>query len=874
MKYIFRPNASQQAVDLGSKAGSLAKLHAYGLMIPEWFVILPEACDLSFPEPDRRGVSHQDPSPNAENIPIQIAWTPGARQELEQALAEFCRIGEPVAVRSSATEEDGPEHSFAGQLDSFLSVRPQAVAEKIEAVWRSAFKHRAKTYRDLRRVKQPPRAPAVLIQRMIDSEVAGVAFGADPVSGREDLAVVSAIRGLGVALVNGDCNADTWHIDASGNIVQRKLAHDCPVLDDIQIRAVADLARRTGRIFGRPQDIEWAIAEGVLHLLQSRPITSCAIRTPLTIWDNSNIVESYSGVTTPLTFSFAQRAYAGVYRQFCRILAVPKAKIAAHDQTFRHMLGLIRGRVYYHLLNWYRVLALLPGFTLNHRFMEQMMGVKEGLPAEILAELGQASLGRRLKDALNLAFSLAALAANHLCLSRKIRRFYSWLEAALAPPSKPLEAMTAAELLDYFRELERKLLTRWDAPLLNDFFAMIFYGILRSLVTRWAHDSDATLQNGLLCDARGMISAEPARRIRELANLASGDRHFVKLLRDAPLPDIFARLPELPQFNSAYREYISKFGERCLEELKLESLTLHDDPLLLFRSVGRLADALVHGTGLSPAPDVTSQRLAAEARVNELLSSHPLGRVVFRWVLGRTRARLRDRENLRFERTRLYARIRRIFLELGQRLAAQGSLREARDVFYLELDELLSLTQGNRSPTNFMAIVADRKTEFTQFQNEESPPNRFTTRGAAPAGRPLPAGPVRQEPTPGDSRKGIGSCPGFVRGRVRKMNDPRKDVLRTGEILVAERTDPGWVILFPSIAGLLVERGSLLSHSAIVAREMGIPAIVCIDGLTAWLDDGDLVEFNGATGQVWRIDAVRLPEETLDESCALSAVAS
>jgi pyruvate,water dikinase len=146
------------------------------------------------------------------------------------------------------------------------------------------------------------------------------------------------------------------------------------------------------------------------------------------------------------------------------MLAVPKSKITAHDQTFRHMLGLIRGRVYYNLLNWYRVLALLPGFTLNRRFMEQMMGVKEELPAEIIAELRVASVGARLKDGLDLLFSVVALITNHFLLSQKIRRFQARLNEAVTLPERPLEAMSADELAAYFLDLEKKLLTRWDAP--------------------------------------------------------------------------------------------------------------------------------------------------------------------------------------------------------------------------------------------------------------------------------------------------------------------------------------------------------------------------------------------------------------------------
>src|SRR5207302_10774316 len=175
-----------------------------------------------------------------------------------------------------------------------------------------------------------------------------------------------------------------------------------PVLTDEQAAAAAALARQSGRRFGRPQDVEWAVEGGKLYLLQSRPITSLnAVADPdgvVNIWDNSNIAESYNGVTTPLTFSFARRAYEEVYRQFCRILRVPGAQVEASADVFRHMLGLVRGRVYYNLLNWYRLLSLLPGFKANRRFMEQMMGVKEGLPEHFVAEMSQSTRAERFKD--------------------------------------------------------------------------------------------------------------------------------------------------------------------------------------------------------------------------------------------------------------------------------------------------------------------------------------------------------------------------------------------------------------------------------------------------------------------------------------------
>lgn len=869
MRLIFHPGDPSKDHSLGGKAAALAALHDRGLPIPDWFVILPQAFETSV------AARNQQSDPATPLVPPSP--TPAVMQQVHAALAKLCPAGELVAVRSSALEEDGSAHSFAGQLESFLMVLPAKVGPAITAVWNSAFSERVRAYRAQHQLTGPPRPPAVLIQRMVRAEAAGVAFGADPITGRRDVAVISAVPGLGTSLVNGERDADTWHVDASGRILHGQLAQPAPdslvgqthlerqgtatpkspapTLTDRQIRAIAQLVRRAGELQGGPQDIEWAMENGQLYLLQSRPITTAIAPGPLNIWDNSNIIESYSGVTRPLTFSFAQRAYTGVYRQFCQMLAVPKHKILANESTFRNMLGLIRGRVYYNLLNWYRVLALLPGFTLNRRFMEQMMGVKEELPAEILSELGNASLSDRFKDGLHVGFSLAALVTNHFLLPRKIRRFYQRLNEALAPPARPLEAMTAQELSAHFLDLEARLLTRWDAPLLNDFLAMIFYGVLRRLTTSWAGDAEGTLQNDLLCGEGGMISAEPAARIRTLAQLAAPHSHLVQLLCDGPLPAIIAALESAPQFKSAYLEYLAKFGDRCLEELKLESPSLHDDPLLLLRSVGRLARRGLPESTVDVSPGEPGVRQQAEARVHRALAGHALRRIVFRWVLRHTRARVRDRENLRFERTRLFGRVRRIFVELGRRLHSKGHLSDPREVFLLEVDEVLSFVAGTAPTVPLRDVVVRRQAEFMGYQVAEPPPNRFTTQGLV--GHDISFTAVSPQPHTGDpnQRKGIGCCPGVRGGRVRKVIDPRQASIQPGEILVAARTDPGWILLFPAAAGLLVERGSLLSHSAIVAREMRIPAIVSIDGLMDWLNDGDLVEFDGGTGVVRRMEA-------------------
>jgi pyruvate,water dikinase len=846
---------------MGGKAGALARLGGTGLPIPAWFVVTPAAFEAA-PDFEMR-------SEHAEEI-VSTA------REIGPGTAFF-------AVRSSARDEDGAEHSFAGQLDSFLFVPATGIPEKIVAVWRSGFSERILAYRREHGLEGAATAPAVLVQLMIDAECAGVAFSADPVSGRRGHAVVSAVFGLGTALVSGEADADTFTVDRRGAIVARaivekRMAHRSapgdeegvvaqpvspalisqPALTDAQAVAAAELARATARHFGCPQDIEWALADGKLWLLQSRPITSLAgLADPdggINLWDNANIAESYSGITTPLTFSFARGIYESAYREFARLMGVPAGRIEENREIFPRMLGLIEGRIYYNLINWYRLLSLLPGFAFNRAFMEQMMGVKEGLPDEVLAKLTPAGQWARVRDGIALAGACAGLVWNYFALPRQIARFYVRLNEALRPCDPTLEEMRPDELVAHERELERQLLLHWDAPLVNDFFAMIFYGVARKLTAKWCDDADGTLQNDLLCGEGGMISAEPAKRVREMAALVVGDAGAVATLCDGSRRAIESWLQTAPAFRERYEAYIEKFGDRCLEELKLESLTLHDEPLTLLRSVGQFARRFGAAGMMAEGRTEAKLRSQAEHRVAEKLGGSRLRRTVFAWVLGQTRARVRDRENLRFERTRLFGRVRRIYVELGKRFHAAGRIAEPRDVFYLTVEEALGFVEGTTATTDLAGLTALRKREFEGFRGRAAPGDRFTTRGGVHLGNPFRAeqAPIVPE---GDALKGIGCCPGVVKARARVITDPHNAVIEPGEILVAPRTDPGWIMLFPSAAGLLVEHGSLLSHSAIVAREMGIPAIVSISGVTAWVRTGEWLEMDGSTGAVRKIES-------------------
>src|SRR5437773_4939320 len=314
MPWILDVRDAAGSADAGGKARALARAERAGLPVPSSFVLSASAFDDSLTAEQRASFEQTNDGRALARTVDAVAVAEPIRQALETAVRTLCPNGELVAVRSSASDEDGTQHSFAGQLESYLNVAPTDVADRVRLVWRSGFTERILAYRRGHGLPALPRPPAVLIQRMAAPRAAGVAFSADPVSGRRGVTVVSAVHGLGSALVSGETDADTWLVDRGRNIIERRIVAkrrmhvsdpgsvdgvrvidvpsdlvEPPALSDAEVVAVADLARSAARHFGRPQDIEWAIADPLL-LLQSRPITSLrAMPDPdgrLAIWDN------------------------------------------------------------------------------------------------------------------------------------------------------------------------------------------------------------------------------------------------------------------------------------------------------------------------------------------------------------------------------------------------------------------------------------------------------------------------------------------------------------------------------------------------------------------------------------------------------------
>lgn len=887
---------------LGGKAANLARLEATGMPVPPWYAITTEAFRRALEETglsERIARRLEDGLPSSNTAEEIRGWIrsvplpPGLEREIERAHAARIPEGRLVAVRSSAAGEDAAGESFAGIHDSFLFVRGgEELCDAVRGVWASAYNERALAYRKAKGIPLDGIAVAVVVQEMIEARTSGVLFTANPNDGSVYQMVISSLWGAGEGLVSVGLDADTYLVDkdtlevteelavkreqivldqqAGRGVVRTEVPPELRELSSLTREEVLELARAglaIERCFRRPQDIEFAFAgdgaPGRLAILQARPVTTVEEAGPAAghrlIWDNSNIIESYSGVTSPMTFSFIRRAYSIVYHCFAEVMGIRPEAVRANRDVFENMLGLFRGQVYYNLLNWYRLVRLFPGFNYNKKFMESMMGVREGLQeGDEPAPAG--GLRRYTVELPALVRLVGRSALNFLRIRRIVGDFQAWFREHYGRWSRmDFRAMAPHELAALYREMEEKLLWEWKAPIVNDFFVMVFYGTLKRLCTAWCDDEAGTLQNDLLAGEGGIESTEPTRMLLRLAAEARQSPELRQLLLERSPEELVQAIPSDPRFAGFAAEiarYLDLYGFRGVNELKLEEPSVKDRPAFLYQILRNYLSGDPAALDVA-AMDERERRIRREAEARAFAAIRRKGGLlpraaIFRRVLENARLGVKNRENMRFARTRIYGLLRELLRAIGEDFAGEGILDAPADIFYLTIDEVWDYIRGRAVTTKLKDLVALRCEELDEYRREvdRMPADRFETFGLPYhrnryRGRPRPAA-VDAEGV----LRGTGCCAGVVTGPVKVLRTPTEDARLDGEILVAERTDPGWVPLYPSVSGLLIERGSILSHSAIVAREMGIPTIVGIAGLVDTLQTGQVVTMDGSAGTV------------------------
>jgi len=849
---------------IGGKAHNLFRLKELGLTVPNWIVIPQEVLIALVPE-SLHSAEYATIIRYIQQLEIPATY-------LDNIVAEF---PETIyfAVRSSAIDEDGSDFSFAGQFESNLFVTRANLAENIRKVWISAFSDRVFQYRSTNQLTQSF-GLAVIVQEMIPAEVAGVAFGMNPVTGNRREQVVSSVFGLGEGLVSGALDADTYCIHGTEITTQLAQKTEQFLLDEIlltgvikkplsinfqnsstlsvsQLLELKSILLKCSKAYGKPQDMEFAIYNNTIYLLQTRPITNLHNSTDKSaeyiLWDNSNIIESYPGVTTPLTFSFISKSYEGAYKMFSRYLGVSEKVIQQNERVFANTLGFINGRVYYNLKSWYHMLAMLPGYSINARFMEKMMGVKERFD---IPESYQLSKGKAWWSIVKMVFSMFA---RYQSLPGKRKVFVELLNRTItAYKQVQYQEKNANELMQLYLDFEKTLLNEWKAPLLNDFFAMIWFGRLQKTCEAYQLSENPNIHNDLLCGSSDIISTQPIHRSIALAIIISGNLEVKDFFLSQSPQQVWKQLtlhsdPIYQGVKEEIERYIVDFGERCIGELKLETVSYTQDPSKFIKVLQSYVES---GITAERTSGITEEKIRtkAEKEVQLALKGKWWKQRKLNKTIRKARELVSSRENLRYDRTRAFGIVREIFSQMGNHFYSEGIIENARDVFYLTKEEIFQFIEGTAINQDLKSLISLRKLEFERYQQQGPPSERFASYGAVYHANDF-YNTDRVEVIEGDL-KGIGCCPGRIRGIVQVVRNPDEISSLNGAILVTSSTDPGWVTLFPSASAIIVERGSLLSHSAIVSREMGIPCIVGVTGLLKTLKTGDEIEMDGSTGEI------------------------
>ena len=877
------------------KGRNLYELDRRGVAVPPWAIV---GTDIFASFLDECGVTDElkqllatVTSANTDDIAARASALitagelgPAARGVIETA---YRHAGaEWVAVRSSGAEEDGAEHSFAGQFDTFLNVRGLGeVLAKVKECWASAFSARSLQYRCGKNLSLDAGQMAVIVQQMLNPQRSGVLFTANPATGSRAEYVVSSVYGLGEGLVCGAVDADTVVLDAASGesrntvIGEKERRYDaaagssCTVSEvPADLRSVlsvtpADLAalREAGaaltEIFGTPQDIEWSVADDRLWILQSRPITTLIDRPPaiadgeMRIWDNSNIIESFSGITSPLTFSFAANAYGKTYAYYARALRVPADQRRQMDDWLPNLLGYFHGHVYYNLLHWYRMVRITPGYAVTRKVLEVAMGVEEPLPDELANSVYPYTFSSASRRRIAQTVTAATFAYRFLTMGRAVARFRRYFYGAYQVfNAVDYDELPADEVYRRYRDLERDLIERWGPMQLLDVTILISLGALHVLTARWLPDAPEWFGWAVAAPGEGIESAEPARALTKLAETVRGDTALHKIVTETEPGDVRDVLAGagLDSFLAAVDNYVAKYGYRSPDELKLKVPDLREDPSNLF---AMLRDALAESTA-------TAGGESAQGYLDAHL--HGPRRWAYEIVRRKASASLANRERLRFCRTRAFGSAKRMMRSIGRDLARMGAIATFDDIFMLRLEELRGVFEGAIAHCELRELVAVRRRQQARDEALVAP-SRFTTRGVPywngnlEAAGWSSAGAVRSGVR---ELRGTPSSPGTAEGVAVVATEPR-DV--NGGVLIAYRTDPGWVAALPAVSGLVIERGSPLTHVAVVARELGIPTVVQVKGVTREIQTGMRIRVDGGTGLITVLEDPVLEDPVLED---------
>ncbi len=882
---------------VGGKFSKQADMLHANLPVPEFFCLTVAAYDQMFARIREAVIAeleaidfadHASIKRAAEAIQAHFLAIELSEDQESEVLAVFDELFTDttlVSVRASTVghkieeSEDSVTNPFAGMSESFLYVPRYQVAEKLKACWASGFSQESMLYRHAQGMDLLGFSVAVGVQKMVFGERSFVLFTADPKTAAQDQVMVAGY-GIGEGVVQERVPVDHYFVSGKTGKIRKDIAEKAKkltfdevkgfglkemvvpeaereraCLSDHEIMRLVETGRTVEKHFGLPQDIEGTFtASGELYLLQSRPIALDYARQ--LIWTNTNVTESYPGVSTALTYTFAKFFYREIFYDLYRRVGVSSRTINDNFEPLDKMIGYLNGRVFYCLSHFYLLHKQSPLYPLFGTHWENMIGLTSSFQSHQSGGTLQ-QLGQKLKTWSRVAVHVVGTLVSYLKHDHTMYHYHSWWERRIAPlRGKDLTGEDPLTLVNLFYDIWREVGNEWGVTLTTDSYLIPMYGLAESLFKKWELDEDAGLLSDLLCGDEKLLSVEIILSAVRLAEQVRANEELMAVFERESPQTLWKRLEagELGEgeryesFVTAVRHHLHYFGDRGLQELKLEQPSLRDTPWVLMRMIAQYAKQNV--TADQIIENENAVRREADKKLDALLAGHSRRKKLLNNVLlPRLRRLIRHRENSRYCRSELFGVSRQIFKAIGQYLVDQGVLVSLDDVYHLTMDEVFGYIDGTGTLMNLQALANLRRTEYEQNLKREVA-STITTFGPIHENNLLPEAESSEYDPEGDLQ-GLGSSAGKVVGTARVVKDPNQAGEVTDDmILIAQETDPGWLFLMLASKGMVVERGSMLSHTAITGRKFGIPTIVALPGATERIPDGAKIEMDGASGLV------------------------
>jgi rifampicin phosphotransferase len=814
MKIVGVEDEFRTSSETGGKARGLICLHENGFRTPAFYLL------------DYLIISSV--KSNSEIlIPVLEEWR----------LSNSIQKDQLWAVRSSTALEDGKQKSFAGQYLTCLNVPTSNLNEAVMAVLNSYYKQ--SNYADL------SQSHGIVIQEMLAPDYSGVLFTKDPVNLLSDDTVINMIPGLGENLVSGEFDAfqirhtahsfvfEDLESDYQGEKLENGIPHNCiesgnkiKTETENHLNDLLEGARRLEQLIEAPVDVEFAILNGRVYWLQVRPITSRSLQEELIIWDSTNAEGNYPGLTLPLSISFTQITFEGAYLESARAIGFKTSILKQNQNNIQNMSGGIYGALYYNVGAWQSNLYQLP---MGKRLVRQLPRIWNMSDVPFVAPPKRHTFIKRTGIFINLLFKLlnsrkhAINYATHITESQN--RF----------STEVLKNQTFDELVNSYWSLRTSSAKNWLAPILNGLFTMlIFFRLKRFIRKSKLNQTEPNFMNDILFTEGEVVSVNLVNSFQSLCGEIHTNEPLKELFEQTDCEEIWKEIKiKHAVFFEAIVTHISMYGERTSEsELKMETISYIQNPLLFIAYLK-----------LNMHPPVAGKPEKEKFNYHDVLKRYYpynlVKRLIFNKLIYIMVKRVKARENYRYTRAQVFALFRQLFLQMGERLQVSGSIEDSRDVLYLYVNEIMDVSKQK----NFKAIIEKRKVDYETHGQMER------------AARYVESNDKYYESIDdnvsikGNQLKGIGCCSGAVEGSIvliDKNTDLNTDF--TACILVSKYFEPGWIGLFTQAKGLVSERGNLLSHTSILCREMGIPSIVGVKGLTAAVQGLKTLKMNGATG--------------------------